>query len=107
MQLTEMKALALLDECVGDEIWPIELCRQKGIPEQWIETLADAFESGFRSDQQTIYYEGKKVNQYHGVSDCDIAYRLAEFLGVDTSRATVGALGRLAEVRALKEAIDE
>ena len=107
MTLTRMKALVLLGECVGDEIWPVDICRQKGIPSVWIEELAEAFESGFRSDSQTIYYEGQVVNQYHGVSDRDLAYKLAEYLGVDTQRATVGALGRIAEVTALKEAVDE
>ncbi len=102
-----MKALVLLGECIGDEIWPVGMCQGKGVPQAWIDELSDAFESGFRSDRQTIYYEGKQVHQYHGVSDRDLAYKLAEFLGVDTARATVSSLGRIAEVRALKEAIDE
>ena len=107
MALSRMKALVLLGQCRGDEIWPVAVCRQAGVPAGWIEELAEAFESGFRSDSQTIYYEGNVVNQYHGVSDRDLAYKLAEYLGVDTDRATVGALGRVAEVMALKEAIDE
>ena len=106
MTLTRMKALVLLGECIGDEIWPIELCERKGLPRDWIDELSNAFESGFRTDRQTIYYEGKVVNQYHGVSDRDLAYKLAEFLGVDTSRAK-NSLGRIAEVQSLKEAVDE
>ena len=107
MTLSRMKALVLLGECRGDEIWPLDLCHQKGVPDAWIDELVDTFESGFRRDSQTIYYEGKVVNHYHGISDRDLAYKLAEFLGVETERATLGALGRVAEVRALKEAIDE
>ena len=107
MPLSRMKALALLGQCQGDEIWSVAVCRQAGVPSDWIEELAEAFESGFRSDSQTIYYEGQVVNQYHGISDRDLAYKLAEFLGVDTAGATVGALGRVAEVTALKEAVDE
>ena len=107
MALSRMRALALLSECIGDEIWPIELCEEKGVPQDWIMELANAFESGFRSDRQTIYYEGKVVNQYHGVSDRDLAFKLAEFLGVDTSQATQSSLGRNAEVQSLKEAVDE
>ncbi len=106
-KLTRLKALSLLAECRGDEIWPVKHCRQRGIPEEWIEELSECYESGFRRDSQTIYYEEKIVNQYHGVADRDLAYKLAEFLGVDTQRATSSALGRIAEVNALKEAIDE
>ena len=106
-QLSRMKALSLLAACRGDEIWPVDHCRERGIPDAWIEELADCYESGFRLESQTIYYEGEVVNQYHGVTDCDLAYKLAEFLGVDTQRATSSALGRIAEVNALKEAIDE
>ena len=102
-----MKALSLLAACRGDEIWPVDHCREQGVPETWIEELADCYESGFRLNSQTIYYEEKAVSQYHGVTDRDLAYKLSEFLGVDTQRATRSALGRIAEVNALKEAIDE
>jgi hypothetical protein len=97
----------LLDECQGDEIWPVELCRQKGIPETWILELQECFESGFRRDCDTIYYEGQMTNQFHGIRDRDLAFRLAEFLGVDTARATVLALSAQAEVTALRESVDE
>ncbi len=97
----------LLDECRGDEIWPVEHCRVKRLPEVWIEELSDCFESGFRVDRETIYVEDRMVNQFHGLRDVDIAYRLAEFLGVDVQRATVGSPGPVAAVRALKEAVEE
>ena len=105
--LTRLKARMLLDECVGDEIWSADLCRQKQIPGDWIDEMADCYESGFRTDRETIYHEARHVNQYHGIRDRDLAFKLAEFLGVETQRATELALGLRAEVAALKEAADE
>ena len=97
----------MLSECTGDEIWSVAYCEQRGVPKSWIEELADCLESGFRFDRETIYENNQVVNQYHGVTDRDLAYKLAEFLGVDAQRVTTSALGRIAEVNALKEAIDE
>jgi len=37
------RALALLSECLGDEIWSVEHCRLRRVPDAWIEELADAF----------------------------------------------------------------
>ena len=105
--LSRLKARIWLDECIGDEIWSVDLCRQKGLPEDWIDEMADCFESGFRTDRETIYHEARPVNQYHGVRDRDLAFKLAEFLGVDTQRAAGLVLGARAEVAALKEAVDE
>ena len=97
----------LLAECTGRDIWPLELCREKGIPEAWIEQLADCFESGFASELETIYFEDAPVNQYHGVQDLHLAHKLGEYLGVDTVAVTETKFGRLAEVRAIQEAADE
>ena len=97
----------LLSECNGRDIWPIDLCREKGIPETWIEELADCFESGFQSDRQTIYKEDQIVNQFHGVHDLHLAYKLGDYLGVDVRQVTASALGRTAEVQAIKEAVEE
>ena len=79
MLLNQIKALALLTECRGDEIWSVAYCEEAGVPQPWIEQLSDAFESGFKFDRDTIYVEGEVVNQYYGVSDRDIAFKLAEF----------------------------
>ena len=97
----------LLSECRGDEIWSPQTCREQGVPASWIEDLADGFESGFKSDRETIYEAGKVTNQYHGVRDLDLAHKLAEFLGVDSARVTELCLSREEEVRALQEAVDE
>ena len=105
--LTRLHARMLLAECVGDEIWSLELCRDKGIPEPWIEELVDTFESGFRYEDQTIYVRRQVTNQYRGVRDRDLAVRLAEFLGVASDAVIALALGPRAEVSALQEAVEE
>ena len=93
--------------CTGDEIWSIDTCRNEGIPEIWIEELRDTFESGFDTDRNTIYVEDQVTNQYHGVLDLHLAYKLSEFLGVDWREITQLVLGRKAEVKALQEAVEE
>lgn len=105
--LNRLKALSMLSECTGDEIWSVAYCEQRGVPRPWIQELSDCLESGFRFDRETIYENNHVVNQYHGVRDVDLARKLAEYLGVDTASVTATALGRAAEVQALKEAIDE
>lgn len=101
------RALALLSECMGDEIWSVEHCRLRRVPDVWIEELSDAFESGFEHDRQTIYYQQRAVNQYHGVRDQDLACKLGEALGVDVARATAMAASPTATVTAIKEAVFE
>ena len=103
----ELKAQMLLDRCVGNEIWPVDVCQAEGVPQAWIDELVDAFESGFDQDRHTIYLEGAAVNQFYGVPDLLIAYKLAEYIGIDTEAATSSALGKLAQVQALKEAAEE
>ena len=105
--LNRLKALMLLSECNGRDIWPVELCRQKGIPEPWIEELTDCFESGFATLLQQIHVDSGLVNQFYGVADLQLAFKLGEYLGVDTQRATETALGREAEVRAIREAVED
>ena len=99
--------MVLLARCRGDEIWSVDTCRREGVPETWIEELADAFESGFDHDRNTIYENRQQVNQYHGVPDLQLAIRLAEFLGVDTASLAPFPLDRRLQVRALQEAVDE
>lgn len=105
IQLPRHRALAILQECRGDEIWSIEHCRLRGIPEAWIEELADNYESGFRSDSQTIYFEGNLTNQFRGVQDLKLAIQVARSMGLDVDRVTAAALGRLATVQAIQEAV--
>ena len=100
-------AQMLLLKCTGDEIWDVETCRQSGVPQIWIEELADQFESGYDTDRNTIYHRGKMVNHFHGVLDLHLAYKLAEYLGIDWKRATAFALGRRAEVKAIQAELDE
>ena len=105
--LSRLTALRMLSECEGDEIWSVPLCREKGVPNTWIEELVECYESGFQSDRQTIYYNDRVVNQYHGLRDVDLAFKLAELLGVNTQQATSLAIGNRAQVRALREAVEE
>ena len=105
--LTQLDALMLLNQCHGDEIWSAEYCQQCNVPPTWVEELADCYESGFRFDRDTIYVANRPVTQYYGVKDRDLAFKLAEFLGVDTARVAALALGRAAEVQALQESVDE
>ena len=105
MQIARHKALALLSLCRGDEIWSVTHCREQGIPEAWIEELADAYDSGFRRDQDTIYVADQTTNQYHGVRDLDLAMKLAESMGVQAERATANVLGKRARVQAIKQAL--
>lgn len=117
------RALALLSECTGETIWPVDHCRLRGVPEEWIDELAEALESGFDNDRDTIYRSDmdfarrQPTNQFHGVRDVDLATRLGKSLGVDVDslagrslgRAALGraALGRAALVAAIKEAVME
>lgn len=105
MELPRHRALAILQECRGDEIWSIEHCRLRGVPEAWIEQLADTNESGFRRDSQTIYFEGKVTNQFRGVQDVKLAIRVAQSMGLDVDRVTAAALGRRATVQAIRQAV--
>ncbi len=43
IQLPRHRALAILEQCRGDEIWSIDHCRQYGVPESWVEELSDTF----------------------------------------------------------------
>ncbi len=107
MNFSSVTAQFLLLKCTGDEIWNAATCRAEGVPEEWIAELSDNFESGFDSDRNTIYEQEKIVNQYRGVLDLHLAYKLAEYLGIDWRRATANALGRRAEVAAIKAELDE
>jgi hypothetical protein len=100
-------AQLLLLKCSGDEIWNEETCRSEGIPQEWIDELIDNYESGYDTDRNTIYEHDQMVNHYRGVLDLHLAYKLAEFLGIDWRRATSGAVTRRAEVEALKAELDE
>lgn len=109
--LTRLRALQLLSKCSGIDVWPPELCRQEGIPNDWIEELAEAHESGFRSIRQTLFVEEndseKLVNQFFGVHDLKLAFRLGEFLGVDTSQIHFQAFSDQQQVAAIREAVEE
>ncbi|MEM9586030.1 MAG: hypothetical protein AAGA03_02010 [Planctomycetota bacterium] len=103
--MNPQQALMLLTQCDGDEIWSLEYCEGAGVPDQWVTELADAVESGFERDAETIYVDNTIVNQYHGIKDVDLALRLGEYLGVDIARIQASAFSRRRVVQAIKEAV--
>lgn len=105
--MNSISAQMLLLKCIGDEIWDEQRCTSEGVPAEWIAELVDVFESGFDTDRNSIYVDEQLVNQYRGILDLHLAYKLAEYLGIDWKRATCGALGRRAEVAALVAELDE
>ena len=105
MSIPRHRALAILNLCIGDEIWNEETCHSSGIPPNWIHEMSDAIESGYRTDTETIYVDNKATNQYHGVRDLDLAIRLGKVLGVDVERATQSSISRRAIVQAIKNAV--
>ncbi len=107
IEIARHRALALLSECTGDDIWSVEHCRLRRVPESWIDELSEAFESGFRSDKQTIYVDDRMTNQYHGIRDVDLAIKIAESLGMNVDQITQFALSRRGVVHAIKEAVME
>ena len=107
MTLSRPRALAILSKCIGHQIWDVETCFNQGVPQDWIDELADAYESGFRSDRQTIYVADSVTNQYHGVRDVDLAIRLGKVLGVDVGRVTETAISDRGVVQSIKDAVIE
>ena len=105
--LTRLKALTLLSECTGDDIWSVEHCRLRGVPEAWIEELVDCYESGFERSSQTIFVRDEVVNQYHGLRDIDLAVKLGEFLSVDVASLDANSATRAQLVLAIRQAIEE
>ncbi|MDB4679056.1 hypothetical protein OAE79_01835 [Rhodopirellula sp.] len=107
MDIRRDRALALLSQCRGDEIWSVEYCIERGVPKHWIDKLSDAYESGYQNDTQTIYADNRMTNQYHGVRDSDLAIELAKSLGIAVSELGFETLGQKSIVKAIKQAVME
>lgn len=110
MNLRPDVALSLLDECTGDDLWSVEHCQSRGVPQDWIDDLADAFETSYRISSQTIYVSDEQtgrriVNQYYGVRDFDLAKRIGLELGLDIDQIESVALSRQSTVRMIKETV--
>lgn len=105
--ISRSQALHLLQLCDGEEIWSQEYCRQQKVPEPWIRDLRNAYESGFADPSQTIFYEGRVVNQFEGILAVDIALRVARVLGVDTETILRSYSTRARIVRAIQESVEE
>ena len=104
--MNRSRALMLLTECTGDDIWSLEHCRDRQVPEAWISELQDAYESGFESDDQTIYYQNEVVNQFNGIRDVDLACKIGQLLKIDVTRIAGQQVSRASVVREIREAID-
>lgn len=107
MVLSRLQALSLLHECHGDHIWSLQHCRSRGIPEDWIQELADGYESGLDLEETTIYFNDKKVNQFEGIRDIDLALKLAKFLKIDLRSIIELSPTRRSIVQAIKEKFEE
>jgi hypothetical protein len=105
--MNRLKALMLLQECTGDDIWSLEHCRLRDLPQGWIDEMMDNFESGFDSDSQTIYVQNRTTNQYRGVRDFDLAQRLGRLLGLPVDNLLSTAASRRRFVQALQDAAEE
>ena len=82
-------------------------CLDSGVPQDWIDDLVDAFESGFHTDSSTIYVGESVTNQYQGVRDVDLAIRLGRQLGIDVDRVIATSLSSHAVVQAIVNAVME
>ena len=107
MSLSRSQALMWLSECTGDDIWSIAYCRKCQIPQSWVDELCDAYESGFDSGCQTIYYRHEAVNQFEGIRDVDLACKIGQFLKLDVARIVERPISRAAVVREIREAIED
>lgn len=110
MKIRPDVALALLDECTGDDLWSVEHCQSRGVPQDWVDVLADAYETSYRISSQTIYVPDEQtgrriVNQYYGVRDIDLAKRIGLELGLDIEQIESVSLSRQSTVRLIKEAV--
>ena len=105
--INQLNALALLQECRGDEIWSLEHCENAGVPMEWVEQLAACFESGFDRQTNLIYEQTGLTNQYHGIRDLDLAYRIAEYLGYNCDSIRSLVFDRRRQVHAIKQMIEE
>ena len=105
--MNKFLALELLNECTGDDLWSLEHCRARRIPTAWIEELLDGFECSYQIDSETIYVGSRKVSQYEGIRDVDLAIKLGEYLGVNTALLKASALTRHGLVKAIREAVEE
>lgn len=105
--LPRHKLLDLISECTGETIWPVDHCRERGLPPDWIEGLADAFESDLGRDRDTIYFHERPTNQFHGVRDVDLAKVIAGQLQLPVQQIEEASFSRSDFVRRIHEAIEE
>ncbi|MCU0716062.1 MAG: hypothetical protein MUD03_08035 [Pirellula sp.] len=96
-----------LAECTGDDVWSIDYCKRSGIPDSWIRDLSEIYESGFKTSKEVLYHEGKRIHQYRGIRDSDLARRISQQLGYPVEAIERSALSPSDLVRRIKEAVEE
>lgn len=101
------KLLHWLAECTGDDIWSMEHCRLRGVPEEWLTQLRDVYESGFQSHSQKIFFGEKLINQFEGVRDVDLACRIAAALGLNIAKIVSESFSRSDCVTKIKESLED
>lgn len=105
-KISKPHALLLLSLCDGDEIWSLEYCRARKIPEDWLAKLRDVFESDFSDPSSTIFEDGKRIAQFEGVRTVDIAVYAAESLGIKVDPWVLANNHRAMIVSWIKEQIE-
>ncbi len=105
--MNRSQLLLWLSECTGDEIWSIDYCRKSKIPAQWIEEMRDAYESGFNTTEEMIFYRNELVNHFEGIRDVDLACKIAQSLRINVAEIVQSQFSRTGVVRAIREAIEE
>lgn len=105
--MNRSQALMLLSECTGDDIWSLSHCKKRQVPQAWIDELRDAYESGFKSDSERIYYNNEPILQFEGVRDVDLACKLGTLLGVNVARIVQSQFSRRGVVQSIREAIED
>ncbi len=96
-----------LAECRGDEVWSVEHCRERGVPESVINALCDNYESGLAEQNERLYTDDGSVNQFQGVRDVDLAMWIGRQLGIDVDRIATMHFSSTSIVQAIREAVEE
>lgn len=105
--MNRWQLLDMLSECTGETIWPLDYCRQRGVPTAAIEAIARAYESGPRTTGEAIFLDDRWVNQFEGIADADLAVWIARQLGVDIAPILAVSPTRVSLVRAIRERVEE
>ena len=94
----------LLPDLDGWSILDASKLVSAGVPETMVAELTDTFESNPQRHKQTLFVDGKPVNQVRGVYALQLLWKLAESVNADTTEAGK-KFGRGFQANELKAAI--